>query len=111
MAQLEKLGIEIKTPDYQFVTPSELQKSMEDQKRTKNETEKDRFFMPGITGRFRDQIERRKLLWQKKEPEKTEVPTPAAQTTSAAGASRSGKVWNAVNFAQDQDGKQYNTVH
>lgn len=59
--------------------------------------------MPGITGRFKDQIERRKLLWQKKEPEKIE--TAVAPAPSLAGtSSRAGKVWEATTFAQDSDG-------
>lgn len=92
------------------MTPSELQKSIDDQKKNKSDggTDKDRFFMPGITGRFREQIERRKLLWQKKEPESTVVRAPvpqAAPPVAQAASSRSGKVWDTVNFAQDQDGK------
>lgn len=78
---------------------------MDDQRRVEQQNpaaaEKDRFFMPGITGRFRDQIEKRKLLWQKKEPEKKEE--RVVQETPA-GSSRSTKVWETVNFAQDQDG-------
>lgn len=94
-------GIEIKTPDSQFVKPSELQKTMNDEKA--NDSNKDRFFMPGITGRFRDQIERRKLLWQKKEPE---VARPSvAAPTMTAGSSRATKVWETTTFAQDTDGK------
>ncbi|KAK9754088.1 Small acidic protein family [Popillia japonica] len=71
----------------------------------KQEPDKDRFYMPGITGRFKDQIERRKLLeslasynfrWQKKDPERKEC--PATSTTA-------GKVWQATTFAQDSDGK------
>lgn len=75
---------------------------MDDQRRDRNSTtDSSRFFMPGITGRFRDQIEKRKLLWQKKEPEKkVEKIEPVASSTS-----RNTKVWEAVNFAQDQDGK------
>ncbi|KRT78868.1 hypothetical protein AMK59_7692 [Oryctes borbonicus] len=66
----------------------------------KQETDnKDRFYMPGITGRFKEQIERRKLLWQKKEPERKQ---PTATSTTTAG-----KVWQTTTttFAQDTDGK------
>lgn len=103
-------GIEIKTPDCQFVTPSDLQKSIDDQRRDRsNSTENNsRFFVPGITGRFRDQIEKRKLLWQKKqEPEekKVEKIEPVSTSSSSTSSSRTTKVWEAVNFAQDQDGK------
>lgn len=84
------------------MTPSELQKSIDDQKKTRNDSNKDRFFMPGITGRFREQIERRKLLWQKKEPEaKPEV----TATASSSFVPKGGKIWDTVNFAQDSDGK------
>lgn len=73
----------------------------------KNEN-KDRFFMPGITGRFRDQIEKRKLLWQKKDQE---TPQPQQQMSSsqnaAPGGSRITKVWEATTFAQDTDGEFY----
>ncbi|KAI4454610.1 hypothetical protein MML48_9g00011925 [Holotrichia oblita] len=62
----------------------------------KQEPDKDRFYMPGITGRFKDQIERRKLLWQKKDTERKEC--PATSTTA-------GKVWQTTTFAQDTDGK------
>lgn len=65
------------------------------------EAEKDRFYMPGITGRFKEQIERRKLLWQKKD-DKKRPPIPAAPSTLP---NRSVKVWETTTFAQDQDGK------
>ncbi|CAG9815116.1 unnamed protein product [Phaedon cochleariae] len=63
-----------------------------------------RFFVPGLTGRFRDQIEKRKLLWQKKEPEKPQ----AVSRPMAAAGSRTTKVWEATTFAQDTDGKVAN---
>lgn len=67
---------------------------------------KDRFFMPGITGRFREQIERRKLLWQKKsEPE---VAAPVVEAPTLGGPSRATKLWETTTFAQDQDGKVAN---
>ncbi|CAH2007500.1 unnamed protein product [Acanthoscelides obtectus] len=62
--------------------------------------QKDRFFVPGITGRFREQIEKRKLLWQKKEEE-----TPKQGPSKAPVAT---KVWEATTFAQDTDGKVAN---
>lgn len=55
--------------------------------------------MPGITGRFKEQIERRKLLWQKKDDKKQPLPMPSTTTN------RTGKVWETTTFAQDQDGK------
>ncbi|XP_045466072.1 arginine/serine-rich coiled-coil protein 2 isoform X2 [Harmonia axyridis] len=66
-----------------------------------------RFFMPGITGKYRDQIEKRKLLWQKKEPQKQqETDHGQGQSTSPASTStRVTKIWEATTFAQDQDGK------
>ncbi|CAG9861603.1 unnamed protein product [Phyllotreta striolata] len=72
---------------------------------------KDRFFMPGITGRFRDQIEKRKLLWQKKEPGENPAPaTSGAPATSAQNphAPKSTKIWQNTTFAQDTDGKVAN---
>ncbi|XP_074026758.1 uncharacterized protein isoform X2 [Leptinotarsa decemlineata] len=70
-------------------------------------TNKDRFFVPGITGRFREQIEKRKLLWQKKEPEKQETVVKPAPSFGVGG-SRTTKVWEATTFAQDTDGKVAN---
>lgn len=69
MAQLKKLGIELPT----YYNPSVV-----------NQT------------RYADQIQKRKLLWQKKQPE-TEQP-------SSSGTK--GKIWNVTTFAQDRDGKQ-----
>lgn len=67
---------------------------------------KDRFFMPGITGRFREQIEKRKLLWQKgKEIEKVVNNKPAAIATISGTSSKTTKVWETTTFAQDSDGK------
>lgn len=61
--------------------------------------------MPGITGRFKDQIEKRKLLWQKKEPEKIEPAKVAPAPSFSGGASsRAGKLWENTTFAQDSDG-------
>ncbi|CAG9830676.1 unnamed protein product [Diabrotica balteata] len=72
---------------------------------------KDRFFMPGITGRFRDQIEKRKMLWQKKDPEPEQAgpAVPIKQNPKLqANAPRSTKLWEATTFAQDTDGKVAN---
>ncbi|KAK9874139.1 hypothetical protein WA026_002494 [Henosepilachna vigintioctopunctata] len=69
---------------------------------------KNRFFMPGITGKYREQIEKRKLLWQKKDPQKlAEVVVTQAQPSASIGASTSRvtKLWETTTFAQDQDGK------
>ncbi|KAG5889873.1 hypothetical protein JTB14_018920 [Gonioctena quinquepunctata] len=68
---------------------------------------KDRFFVPGITGRFREQIEKRKLLWQKKEPEKQET-VAKTYPSFGVGESKTTKVWEATTFAQDTDGKVAN---
>lgn len=62
--------------------------------------------MPGITGRFREQIEKRKLLWQKgKEMEKVVDNKPVAAATPAGTSSKTTKVWETTTFAQDSDGK------
>ncbi|XP_018570764.1 uncharacterized protein ZC262.2-like isoform X1 [Anoplophora glabripennis] len=76
------------------------------QKNEEKNENKDRFFVPGITGRFREQIEKRKLLWQKKEPE-AQLPAAGPQNP-IAGGSRITKVWEATTFAQDTDGKVAN---
>lgn len=78
------------------VEKAELNKPIE-QPEHKTEPDKDRFYMPGITGRFKEQIERRKLLWQKKDAPKREVAPPVPTTA--------GKVWQTTTFAQDTDGK------
>ncbi|XP_044763604.1 arginine/serine-rich coiled-coil protein 2 isoform X2 [Coccinella septempunctata] len=72
-----------------------------------NQSGKDRFFMPGITGKYRDQIEKRKLLWQKKDPSKQQDAAPAQGQSAPppASTSRVTKIWEATTFAQDQDGK------
>ncbi|XP_056636523.1 uncharacterized protein ZC262.2-like isoform X3 [Diorhabda sublineata] len=67
---------------------------------------KDRFFMPGITGRFRDQIEKRKLLWQKKGEETSTASTTAPEPLP--NAPKATKVWEGTTFAQDTDGKVAN---
>ncbi|CAH1111964.1 unnamed protein product [Psylliodes chrysocephalus] len=72
---------------------------------------KDRFFMPGITGRFRDQIEKRKLLWQKKDGDTSVAAQPAVAAPSVVhnpNTPRATKVWESTTFAQDTDGKQAN---
>lgn len=51
------------------------------------------FFTPGISGRFREQIEKRKQLWQKKDAD-----------TSQPCEGQSKKVWETTTFAQDTDG-------
>lgn len=74
-----------------------LTPSTEKPTETDKSADKGKFFMPGISGRFREQIEKRKLLWQKKEPEKEDKPQESS-------SSRNTRVWETVNFAQDQDG-------
>lgn len=63
--------------------------------------------MPGITGKYRDQIEKRKLLWQKKDQPKQQIADPVQGQSAAAPAStsRGPKIWEATTFAQDQDGE------
>lgn len=65
--------------------------------------ENNRFFMPGITGRFTEQIQKRKLLWQKKEAgeEKPIVEVPQTSQPVATGC----KQWQNTTFAQDSDGE------
>lgn len=72
---------------------ADRQKAADEEKRT-NTSENDRFFMPGITGRFRDQIERRKQLWQKKDVDVKDTKN-----------GQSKKVWETTTFAQDTDGE------
>lgn len=62
--------------------------------------------MPGITGRFRDQIEKRKLLWQKKGEETST--SSAAAPVRPPNAPQATKVWEGTTFAQDTDGKVAN---
>ncbi|CAH0548571.1 unnamed protein product [Brassicogethes aeneus] len=102
MDRLGKMGIEIKKPNQSELTEGGEQS-----------TQNSRFFMPGITGRFRDQIERRKMLWQKKsesdkispEPPKGVVHAPTNACALGGGGSRATKVWETTTFAQDTDGK------
>lgn len=79
---------------------SESQKSHEDDKRP-NSNNENGFFLPGISGRFREQIERRKQLWQKKE-------APQPEITPINGPPK--KVWESTTFAQDSDGKQFSSA-
>lgn len=65
--------------------------------------ENNRFFMPGITGRFTDQIQKRKLLWQKKEAAEEKPAIEVAQTSQPAATSC--KQWQNTTFAQDSDGE------
>ncbi|KAJ8982045.1 hypothetical protein NQ317_001740 [Molorchus minor] len=69
---------------------------------------KDRFFVPGITGRFREQIEKRKLLWKKAEPEAQPKSPASVPAVSQGVAPMATKVWEATTFAQDTDGKVAN---
>lgn len=87
-------------------TVQNIEEIFADQQKNDEKTEnKDRFFVPGITGRFREQIEKRKLLWQKKEPETVQPQLMGAPSMLPSG-SRITKVWEATTFAQDTDGKR-----
>lgn len=100
MNRLDRLGIEFKPDSYpaSALEDAELQS-----------TQGDRFFIPGITGRFRDQIEKRKLLWQKaKEPEESVVkPNTAPVSLSTAAGSKSSKVYEATTFADDKTSNKF----
>ncbi|KAF5284660.1 hypothetical protein FQR65_LT13491 [Abscondita terminalis] len=96
MDRLEKLGIELGASSSESAgTSGEMFVNKDDQG-------KNRFFMPGITGRFTEQIQRRKLLWQKKD-NKT---APAADVRPVMPQGQ--KVWQNTTFAQDTDGKVAN---
>jgi len=102
MDRLEKLGIELNTSNPGYGGPSsQAYCSDKDQ-------EKDRFFMPGITGRFTEQIQRRKLLWQKKDNKAETSVAEATSTTPTTTVQSGGKVWQNTTFAQDTDGKVAN---
>lgn len=93
-------GIEIKTPDSEFVTPQMLlQRTMDEQvQKVKNSTgiELPKYYNPAAMNpaRYADQIQKRRLLWQKKD-------TPTEQVKPGT----TGKVWEQTTFAQDNDGK------
>lgn len=79
-----------------------LQRSMDEQvQKVKNSTgiELPKYYNPAAMNpaRYAEQIQKRKLLWQKKE-------TPETQTVSQAKPNM-GKVWQSTTFAQDADGK------
>ncbi|KAF7285777.1 hypothetical protein GWI33_009962 [Rhynchophorus ferrugineus] len=72
----------------------------------------DRFFMPGITGRFRDQIEKRKQLWQKAKDVDfvPSITTPGSSSIGAASAvagSKAAKVYEATTFADDKTSNKF----
>ena len=111
MAHLEKLGtryckcVPVTHTNSVLLTGISFNCASDGQKlstESQSGTELNRFFMPGVTGKFRDQIERRKLLWQKKEPESKEV-----NNVRAMGVTATGKVWETTTFAQDSDGKSF----
>ncbi|KAF5286586.1 hypothetical protein FQA39_LY16269 [Lamprigera yunnana] len=89
--RLERLGIEVGASGSSNATTSTDTQSKE----------KDRFFMPGITGRFTEQIQRRKMLWQKKDGQLGAHTEPIATAPTQ-------KVWQNTTFAQDNDGKVAN---
>ncbi|XP_011311743.1 arginine/serine-rich coiled-coil protein 2 isoform X2 [Fopius arisanus] len=84
LAQLEKLGIELKTPDGNSVTPN-LEHN---------------FYNPLATatqGKYAEQIQKRKLLWANK----AKSDEGQAPTTAIAGTN----TWVGTTFTHDQDGK------
>lgn len=109
LAHLEKMGIDVnKSQDkkqdsfYQAQNPSGLNQNVAPS--ATQTTSEDRLLPPGVTGRLREQMERRKALWQKKpEPDVQDV-----QQVQQVQANTSGKVWQATTFAHDQEGKQAN---
>ncbi|XP_063989653.1 arginine/serine-rich coiled-coil protein 2-like isoform X2 [Diachasmimorpha longicaudata] len=83
LAQLEKLGIELKTPEGNPVTPSMEQS----------------FYNPLATatqGKYAEQIQKRKLLWANKSK-----PDEGQKTTTITGSN----TWVGTTFTHDQDGK------
>ncbi|KAB0791019.1 hypothetical protein PPYR_02819 [Photinus pyralis] len=92
MDRLEKLGIDLKPGAESAGSSVEVAGD--------KAQDKDRFFMPGITGRFTEQIQRRKMLWQKKDA--------AAPAIVTAPPTQTQKVWQNTTFAQDTDGKVAN---
>ncbi|GLV38288.1 uncharacterized protein CBL_12937 [Carabus blaptoides fortunei] len=97
--------IEIKTPDSEFVTPQMLlQRSMDEQvQKVKHTTgiELPKYYNPAAMNpaRYADQIQKRRLLWQKKDA------VPAVPVQPLAQPATVSKVWEQTTFAQDQDGK------
>lgn len=78
-----------------------LQRSMDEQvQKIKNSTgiELPKYYNPAAMNpaRYAEQIQKRRLLWQKKEV--PEAPQAKPGTTM-------GRVWEATTFAQDSDGK------
>lgn len=94
-------GIELNTSNSGFASTSNDQSNNERQQQ-----EKDRFYMPGITGRFTEQIQRRKLLWQKKDakPETSMTKGSSGGSINSGPAVQSSKIWQNTTFAQDTDG-------
>lgn len=85
-----------------------LQKSMDEQvQKVKNSTgiELPKYYNPAAMNpaRYADQIQKRRLLWQKKEPAQEQ--TTSTSSSSAAPDKPLGKVWEQTTFAQDSDGK------
>ncbi|KAL1501581.1 hypothetical protein ABEB36_006879 [Hypothenemus hampei] len=105
--RLDKLGIEFKPDSYPAAALEEAELN------SKAESGNDRFFMPGITGRFRDQIEKRKLLWQKaRDPDPTSNATstitrPSFGLSTVAGSSKATKVYEATTFADDKTSNKF----
>ncbi|KAK0167138.1 hypothetical protein PV327_004574 [Microctonus hyperodae] len=87
LAQLEKLGIELKAPEGTVVTPVSLSEQ--------------NYYNPlsGATqGKYAEQIQKRKLLWaNKKKQEDSKAPTTVIESTAST--------WIGTTFTHDQDGK------
>ncbi|CAG5103111.1 Similar to rsrc2: Arginine/serine-rich coiled-coil protein 2 (Xenopus laevis) [Cotesia congregata] len=84
LAQLEKLGIELKTPECTASNP--------------NAHNEQSFYNPLTTatqGKYAEQIQKRKLLWANKSKQEEGKATPAV----------SSNTWMGTTFTHDQDGK------
>ncbi|XP_043482490.1 pre-mRNA-splicing factor 38B isoform X2 [Leptopilina heterotoma] len=84
LAQLEKLGIELKTPENEsgVINPQEQH-----------------FYNPLTTatqGKYAEQIQKRKLLWAHKKPDESKTSTTTTTTSNT---------WVGTTFTHDQDGK------
>ncbi|XP_058790269.1 arginine/serine-rich coiled-coil protein 2 isoform X2 [Phymastichus coffea] len=83
LAQLEKLGIELKAKDGENLMTAQEQN----------------YYNPLATatqGKYAEQIQKRKLLWANKKTDDTKTPTAAVSTANT---------WVGTTFTHDQDGK------
>ncbi|KAH1011904.1 hypothetical protein HUJ04_001176 [Dendroctonus ponderosae] len=101
MDRLDKLGIEFKPDNYPASALEEAERNLKDNPNG------NRFFIPGITGRFREQIEKRKLLWQKGKEESTPLVSTPAPGSLLTGGSNSTKVYEATTFADDKTSNKF----